>query len=147
METPQVIEVVQPKFMVMLGPRCPEDGFASDQEIVELPKAPHHSFVCIDDQSNTLVFLPPPKSHDPITHALEESYTASTLARCKLSLFLIFAYLSRLRECICLSLACSLSQHHGKSTGCMSCAFTFFFSMDAFKLRVCWSSLLYLSCF
>jgi len=41
-KTPQTIEVLQSKLMVMLGHYCPEVGFASDQEIVQTLKAPHH---------------------------------------------------------------------------------------------------------
>ena len=130
----------------MLGLRCHEVSLTSDQEIVELPKPPHHSSLCIEDQSNTQFVLPLPKSHDPISHALEESYTRRTLARCKLSLFLMFSYLSQSRECICLSSTHSVSQHHGNFIKYLSCSFTLFFSVDAFKLGVCWYSLLYLSC-
>ena len=52
-ETPYTIEGLQPKLMVMSGPCCPEVGFTSVQESVETPKAPHHSFVCIECQSHT----------------------------------------------------------------------------------------------
>ena len=78
-ETHKVVEALQPEMMVMSSPRCPEVGFTSDQEIVQSPKAPHHSYVCIEDQSHT---------HDTITHALEEFYIIITRARCKLSLFI-----------------------------------------------------------
>jgi len=64
--------------MVMLGPHYPEVRFTSYQEIFQTPKAPHHSFVCIEDQSHTQIMLPPLKRHDPITHALEESYIENT---------------------------------------------------------------------
>ncbi len=67
--------------MVMLGPHCPEVGFTSDQEIVEITKAPHHSSVCIEDQSHTQIMLPPLELLDPIAHALEEYYIASTHTR------------------------------------------------------------------
>jgi len=146
-ETSQAIKALQPELMVMLGPHCPGVSSTSDQKIFETPKAPHHSSLCTEDQSNIRISLPPLKSHDPMAYALEESFTTSTLARCKLSLFLMFACLSQSRECICLSSLRSVSQHYGKSIACLSCAFTLFFSMDALKLRVCWSSLLYLSCF
>ena len=79
-------------------------------------------------------------------HALEESYTASTLAQHKWSTFLTFSCMSQSRECIHSTSAHSVAQFHGKSTECMSCAFTHVCSVDAFKLRVCLPSLLYLSC-
>ena len=79
-ETTQTVEALHPEMMVMSGPCCPEVGFTSNQEIVETPKAPHHSSVCIEDQSHTQIMLPPLKLHDPITHTLEESYIASTRA-------------------------------------------------------------------
>jgi len=145
-ETLQAVEALQHELMVMSSPHCPEVGFTSDQEIAETPKASYHSSICIKDQYNTQITLPPPESHDPITHALEESYTISTLGRCKFSMFLTFACLSQSRECILLTSTRSVSHHHDKSTGCVLCAFTFFFSVDAFKLGVCLSSLLYLSC-
>lgn len=78
----------------MLGPRCPEVGFASDQEIVQTLKASHRSSICTQDQSNTQILPPPLELHDPIAHALEETYIASTHARCKLSLSLSFACMS-----------------------------------------------------
>ena len=81
--------------MVMPGPRYPEVGFTSDQEIVQTPKAPHHSSICTEDQSNTHILLPPLKIHDPITHALEESYTARTLVQHKWSTFLTFPFMSQ----------------------------------------------------
>jgi len=74
------VEALQPELMVMLGPHYFEVGFTSDQEIVETPKAPHHSSVCIDDQSHTQISLPLLELHNPITHALEESYITSTRA-------------------------------------------------------------------
>jgi len=52
-ETPQTLKALQPKLMVMLGPRCPKVAFPSDQEIVETPEAPHHSFLFLEDQSHT----------------------------------------------------------------------------------------------
>jgi len=64
--------------MVMSCPRCPKVGFTPDQEIGQTCKAPHHSYICIKDQSNTQFSLPPLELQDPITHSLEESYTAST---------------------------------------------------------------------
>jgi len=94
-ETPQPVEAFQPKLMVMSDPHYLEVGFTSDQEIFEKPKPPHHSSVCIEDQSNTHISLPPLEPHDPITHALEESYTVSTLAQCKSSMFLTFSCMSQ----------------------------------------------------
>lgn len=52
-ETLRVVGALQPKLMVMSGPHCPEVSFISEQEIVELTKPPHHSSICIEDQSNT----------------------------------------------------------------------------------------------
>ena len=115
-ETPQTVEAFQPKLMVMSSPRYLEVGFASDQEIVETRKAHHHSMLCIQDQSNTQISLPPLELHDPMAHALEESYIASTLAQCKWSTFLTFACMSQSRECIHSTSVCSVAQHHGKST-------------------------------
>lgn len=125
-ETPQTTEAPQPKMMVMLGPRYPEDGFTFDQEIVETPKAPHNSSVCIEDQSHTQIMLPPLKLHDTIVHALEKSYIESTCARCKLYLFMMFAFMSYSRVCVCLTTAHSVSQHQGKSTDtCHALALTY----------------------
>lgn len=64
----------------MSGPRSLGVSLTSDQEIVQSPKDPHHSFVCIEDQCHTGIILPPLELHNPITHALEESYIASTRA-------------------------------------------------------------------
>ena len=64
----------------MLGPSYPEAGFTSDQEIVETPKAPHHSSISAEDQSHTQIIHLPLEPHNPITHALEESYIAITRA-------------------------------------------------------------------
>ena len=91
--------------------------------------------------------LPPLELHDPISHALEESYIASTCARCKLSLFLSFACMSQSRVCVCLIAAYSVAQHHDMSMDYMSCTCTHLCSVDTFKLGVCLSSLLYLSCY
>jgi len=132
--------------MVMSGPRCPEVGFTSDPEIFETHKAPHHSLLSIEDQPNTQILLPPLELHDPIALALEEYYIARTLVQRKWSTFLTFDFMSKSRECVCSTSERSVAQHHGKSTECMSCTFTHFFSVDAFKPRVCLSSSLYLSC-
>jgi len=78
----------------MSGPHYLEVGFASNQEIVQTLKAPHHSSVCTIVQSNTQILLPPLELHYPITHALEESYIASTCVRRKLYFFLSFACMS-----------------------------------------------------
>lgn len=81
-----------------------------------------------------------------ITHAFEESYIGSRHAQRKWSNFLTFSFLSRSRECIHSTSACNVAQGHGSSTECMSFPFTHFRSVDAFKLRVCLSSLLHISC-
>jgi len=65
----------------------------------------------------------------------------------KWSNFLTFAFISRSRECIHSTSARSVSQHHGKSTECMRCAFNHFCYVGACKFGVCWFSLLYLSHF
>jgi len=93
-KTPQTIEALQPELMVMWDPRYPKVGFASDQEIVQTLKDPHHSSVCTQDQYNTQILLPPLELHDPIAQVLEESYIASTRARRKLYLFHSFACMS-----------------------------------------------------
>ena len=62
----------------MLGPRSLGVSLTSNHEIVQSPKVPHHSFLCIEDPSHKHITLPPLKLHDPISHALEESYIAST---------------------------------------------------------------------
>ena len=144
-KTPQVVEALQPKMIDMPSPHYPEVSSTSNQKNFETPKAPHHFLLHIEDQPNTQISLPPPKSHDPIAHALEESYTANTLARHKLHLFLMFACLSQSRECACLSSTRSVSQHHVKSAKCLSCAFTLFFSVDVLELGACWSLLINLS--
>ena len=146
MSRPQTVEALQPKLMVMSSPRYPKVGFTFDQEIFETPEAPHHSSICIEDQSNTQISLPPLELHDPIAHALEESYTASTLVQRKWYTFLMFSCISHLRECIHLTSTCSATQHHGKSTVCMSCVCTHLCSVDTFKPGVCLASLLYFSC-
>jgi len=130
----------------MLGPRCPEVGFTSGQEIVETLKAPHHSLLCIEDQPNTQISLPPLGLHNPIAHALEESYTASTHAQDKWSTFLMFSCMSQSRECIHSTSACGVAQHHGSTTEFMSFTFTHLGSVVTCKLGVCLSSLLHISC-
>ena len=90
-ETPKSVKELQPELMVMSGPHCSEVGFTFDHEIFQTLKAPHHSFVCTQDQYNTIILLPPRELHNPITHALEESYTSSTLVKHKWSTFLTFA--------------------------------------------------------
>lgn len=67
--------------MVMLGPHCLEASFIPNKRFVETPHAPHHSPIYIEDQFSLQISHPPPQSHDPITHELEESYTTSTLAK------------------------------------------------------------------
>jgi len=145
-ETPQVVEALQPEMMVMSSPCYLEVDSTLDQKYFETPKAPHHSLVDIEDQSSSQNSHPPPESHDPIAHALEESYTTSTLAKHKFSFFLMFSRLSQPKECACLSSTRSVMHDHDTSTKFLSYAFILFFSVDIFKLRVCWYSLLYLSC-
>ena len=94
-ETPQVVEALQPELMVMSGPRYVEIDSTLDQKFVETPKAPHHSPFFIEYQPTSQNSHPPPESHDPIAHALGESYTTSTLAKRKLSIFIMFYHLSR----------------------------------------------------
>ena len=64
--------------MVMSSPLSLEVSLTSDHEIIQLLKDPHHSSIGIEDPSHTQITLPPLKLHDPISHALEESYIAST---------------------------------------------------------------------
>ena len=130
----------------MSSPHYPKVGFTFDQENVETTKAPHHSSLCTEDQSHTQILLPPLKLHDPITHALEESYILSTCARRRLSLFLSFTCMSQSRVCICLTVARSAVQHHEKPMDCMPCTCTHLCSVDTFKHGVCLYSFLYLSC-
>jgi len=146
-ETPSTVKALQPKLMVMLGPCYPEVGLTSGHEIVETLKAPHHSLLFTKDQPNTHILLPPLELHDPITHALEESYTASTHSQHKWSTFLTFACMSQSRECIHSTSACSVAQHHGSTTECMSCTITHLCFVVTCKLGVCLSSLLHLSFF
>ena len=69
-ETPQTIKEPHPELMVLLGPRYPEVGFTSDQEIVQTCKVPHHSSICTREHSNTHILFPPLELHNPITHSL-----------------------------------------------------------------------------
>lgn len=82
-ETPKTIEALQPELMVMSGPRYPGGGFTSDQEIFETRKVLHQSLLCIEDQPNTQISLPPLELDSLIAHAFEESYTTSTCAQRK----------------------------------------------------------------
>ena len=77
-ETPKTIKALQPKLMVMSGPRSLRVSLTSNHETVQSPKAPHRLFLCIEDPPHTQITLPPLELHDPIAHALEESYIAST---------------------------------------------------------------------
>jgi len=76
-ETPKIVEALFPELMAILGPCSFGVSFTFDHEIFQSPEAPHHSYVCIEDQSHTQIILPLLELHDPITHALEESYIAS----------------------------------------------------------------------
>lgn len=49
-ETPQAIEELQPKMMVISIPHCLEVSSTSNHKYVETPHAHHHSLVCIEDQ-------------------------------------------------------------------------------------------------
>jgi len=93
-ETPKAVEAILPKLMVMSCCCFLEVSLTSDHEILQSPKALHHSSVCIEDPSPTQITLPPLKLHDPITHAFKESYSTRTHSRCKLSLFLSFSCMS-----------------------------------------------------
>lgn len=79
-ETPQIVEALQPELMVMSGPCCFEVGFTSNQGIFEAFEAPHHSSVCIEYQFDLQIMLLPLELHRPIAHALEESYIERTCA-------------------------------------------------------------------
>lgn len=146
-EAPHVVEALQPELMVMSGPHCLQASSTYNQEIFETPEARHHSSICTEDQPNTQISLHPLKSHDPIAQALEESYTLSVLAKHNVSVFIMFACMTKYKESACLSYARSMSQHHVKCIGCLSCAFNFLFSMDILELRSCWCALLYILCF
>ena len=130
----------------MLGPRFLGVSRTSDHGTIQSPKAPHHSFVCIEDPSHSQITLPPLELHDPIVHALEESYITSTHSRHKLSLFLLFACMSQSRVCLCFNVARSVTQHHDKSTDYLSCTCTHLRLMGTLKHKVWLSSLSYLSC-
>lgn len=132
--------------MVVPSPRCPEVGFTSNQEIIETPKPPHHSYVCIEDQYHTQIMLPPLELHDPIACAFLESYIESTCVRCKLSLF-FFVWLHVIVKSMCmLSIYTQcrtipwqvheLHVMHSRS----------FLFCGCIKITVCLSSLLYFSC-
>lgn len=99
-KTPEIVEALQLELMVMSGPHLPELGFTSNQEIIETLNTPHHSLICIEDQENTQMSLPPLELNDFVAHALEESYTASTLGKPKWSTFLTFSCMSQSTECI-----------------------------------------------
>lgn len=115
-ETPQTVEAHQPALVVMLGPCCPEVNSTSDQKSIEIPEAPHHSPMCIEDQSSSHISFLPPKSRDPVAHALEDSYSMSTLVKRIFSSFFMFSCQSRSKECTFLSSMHSVLQHHGTST-------------------------------
>ena len=130
----------------MLGPHSLGIILTSNHETVQSPKPPHHSSICIEDPSHTQITLPPLKLHDPIAHALEECYIANTHSQSKLSLFLLFAYMSRSRVYLCFKVAHSVTQHHEKSTDYLSCTCTHLCHVGTLKHKVWFSSLLYLSC-
>ena len=51
-ETPKIVEALQPKLMVMSGPHSLGVSLTSDHETIQSPKAPHHSSVCIEYPSH-----------------------------------------------------------------------------------------------
>jgi len=101
-ETNQAIEAFHPKFMVMSGFHSIEVSSTSNQKPVELPQDAHHSLVHIENQCDLQVSHPPLESHDLITHALEESYIGSHVAKRKFSSFCMFSCFSRSKVCTCL---------------------------------------------
>lgn len=96
-ETPQAGKALQPELMVMSSSRSLEVSSTSDKKYVESPQAPHYFLVHIENKSSLQFPHPPPESHDPISHALEESYVVSTIAKQKFSSFFMFSHLSRLK--------------------------------------------------
>lgn len=52
--------------MLIASPRCLQANSASNHKYVETPQAPHHSLICIEDQSSLQISHPAPQSHDPI---------------------------------------------------------------------------------
>lgn len=62
----------------MSDPWSLEVSLSSDHEIIQSPKAPHRSSICIEDPSHTQITLPPLELHDPIAHDLEEFYIANS---------------------------------------------------------------------
>jgi len=135
-ETPKTIEALQPELIVMSGSHSLWVSLTSNHETVQSPKAPHYSSVCVEDPSHTQITLPPLELHDPIAHALEESYIASTRSRRKLSLFLSFACMSQSRVCFCFKVARSVTQHHDKSMDCPSCTCTHLCPVGTLKHKV-----------
>jgi len=120
-ETPQAIEALQPKLMVMSSSYCLDISSTSDHKFVKTPQAPHHSPVFIEDQSSLHISHPPPKSHDHIAYAWSKECTYSSSMQ-------------------------NVLQQHGMSAECLSCSFTLLFFVDTFKLRAGWFLLYYLSC-
>jgi len=117
-----------------------------DHETVQSPKAPHRSFICIEDPSHLHITLPPIK-HNPIAHVLEDSYIASTHMWRKLSLFLSFSCMAWSRAFLCFKVARSVTQHHNKSMDYLPWTCTQICPVGTLKHEVWLSSLLYLSCF
>lgn len=112
----------------------------------ESPRAPHHSPIHIENQSNSRFSHSPPESHDPITHALEESYVASAIAKRKFCSFFMFYCLSSLKVCTCFSSTCNVTKHHDTSAACLSCSFNILFFVDTSQLRTIWFELFHLYC-
>jgi len=142
---PKTIEALQPKLMDMSGPHSFGVSLTFDHEIFQSPKAPYHSSVCIEDPSHTHITLPPLELHNPIAHALDESYIASTCSRRKLSFLLSFSCMSQSRVCLCFKFPRSVAQHHDKSTDCLSCTCTHLCPVGTWKHELWLSSLLYIS--
>jgi len=114
-ETPQDVEALQPELMVISDPHYLEVNSTLDHKFVETPKASHHSPFCIEDQSSSQISHHPPKSHDPITQALEESNTMSTHVKHKLSFLFMFPHLSWSTKCACLLSMHSVLHNHDTS--------------------------------
>lgn len=126
-ETPQAIEALQPKLMVMSAPRGPKVSYISNKKSIESPQAPHRSLVHIENQLDPHILHPPPESHDPIAQALKESYISSHVEKGKFSSFYMFSHFSRSKKCTCFSFAHNVMLHHGTSIECILCTFTIFF--------------------
>ena len=81
LETPQAIEALKPKLMVMSGSRSLDVSSTSNQKYVELFQDPYHSIFYSKNQSISQFLHPPTESCDPIAQGLEELYVASTFEK------------------------------------------------------------------